>query len=197
MGYAQAGFDVVGVDIKPQPRYPFQFLQADARDVLADPSYLDQFAVVHASPPCQRYTSLQRFARNAHNHPDLVPEVSETLRSRKRPYVIENVVGAPLRKPLLLCGEVFGLEVVRHRLFETNQPLRSRGCRHTRGGTATGKYVSFKRSSGNDRNRPPRQSDREYRDAMRVNWMTMQESREAIPPAYTRYLGVQLLALLG
>lgn len=195
-GYAQAGFDVVGVDIRPQPRFPFQFVQADAMEVLAEPKYLMQFSVIHASPPCQRYTALQRVARNAHNHPDLVPQVAEMLRSRNQPYVIENVPGAPLRDPLLLCGEVFGLEVVRHRLFETNRPLFSRGCRHVRGGTATGKYVSFKRATAPGRTQPPRQSHREYREAMKVDWMSIRESREAIPPAYTRYLGAQLLALL-
>jgi DNA (cytosine-5)-methyltransferase 1 len=196
-GYAQAGFDVVGVDIRPQPRYPFQFLQADALEVLAESKYLMQFDVIHASPPCQRYTVLQRCAKNAQSHPDLIPEIAKTLRSRNQPYIIENVPGAPLRDPLLLCGEVFGLEVVRHRLFETNRPLVSRGCRHVRGGTATGKYVAFKRGVAPGRVVPPRQTKSEYRTALRVEWMTTKESREAIPPAYTRYLGVQLLALFS
>lgn len=187
-GYHQAGFDVVGVDNRPQPRFPFQFLQADALEVLADMEYLADFDAIHASPPCQRYTAL---SRNPASHPDHIPAVRKGLRATRKPYLIENVPGAPLKNPLLLCGEVFGLEVVRHRLFETNQDFFVRGCRHVKGGTATGRYVSFRQDSS------PRQSRGEYRSALRVEWMTVTESRQAIPPAYTRYLGVQLLALMG
>jgi len=167
-------------------------------DILGAPGYLDQFDVIHASPPCQAYTVLQRVAKNADAHPDLVGPVRSALKSWNGPYVIENVPGAPMEDPVVLCGEVFGLEIVRHRLFESNQPLFSRGCRHVRGGTTTGRYVAFKRNTGHGGRSPtPRATDRQGREAMRVQWMTLMESRQAVPPAYTRYLGVQLLALLG
>jgi len=184
---------VVGVDHLPQPRFPFQFEQADALEVMADISYLRSFEVIHASPPCQRYSPLVNVTdkEKRDRYPDHIPAVRAALKKSKIPYIIENVPGAPLEDPLMLCGEVFGLEVVRHRLFETDLPLFSRGCRHTRGGTVTGKYVAFRR----DREYP-RRSEREYRTAMRVEWMTTKESRQAIPPAYTRYLGVQTLAVL-
>ena len=123
MGYHEAGFDVVGVDIDPQPRYPFEFHQADA---LTFP--LDGYDAIHASPPCQAYTQLGKG-----EHPRLIEPIRVRLQSAGVPYVIENVVGAPLRNPVKLCGSTFGLHVKRHRLFETNVPMLVPPCYHPPG----------------------------------------------------------------
>ena len=131
MGYSWAGFDVVGVDVNPQPNYPFEFHQADA---LAYP--LDGFDAIHASPPCQAYSRLRRM-RPGKYYPDLVEATRARLVAADRPYAIENVPGAPLLSPLLLCGEYFGLGAMcdggwrplrRHRLFETRQLIMGGGC---------------------------------------------------------------------
>lgn len=113
-GYARAGFDVVGVDIEPQPNYPFPFIRADVTEL--DPRFLATFDFIAASPPCQRYSNAQRLMGN--RHPDLVAPTRALLKAAKRPYAIENVVGAPLIDPVELCGAMFGLRVYRHRLFE-------------------------------------------------------------------------------
>lgn len=119
MGYYRAGFDVVGIDIEPQPFYPFEFIQADA---LEPPVRLDDFAMTHASPPCQAYVAMSNRWRGAgglaDQRPDLVGAVRDMLETSGRPYVIENVRGAPLRNALTLTGEMFGLRVHRPRLFE-------------------------------------------------------------------------------
>ncbi len=125
-GYHDAGFDVVGVDIDPQPRYPFEFHRADVLEVLRAcdpyPEVLGwRFDAIHASPPCQAHSGTQRIQQN--DHPDLIGEMRELLERTGLPYVIENVPGAPLRDPVELCGEMFGLRTYRHRLFETNWPL--------------------------------------------------------------------------
>lgn len=156
-GYDQAGFEVVGVDIEPQPNYrfgqaynlPYGFVQADALeslDRLLDGGRvggwtLDDFDVIHASPPCQRFTAMGRMANTHDDHPDLVAPTRELLEATGKPYVIENVEGAPLRDPLLLCGTMFGLgilaggewyELQRHRLFESNVDLKATWlrCKH-------------------------------------------------------------------
>src|SRR5690606_11269994 len=120
-GYHLAGFDVVGVDIDPQPNYPFEFIQASALDVLADREFVSQFDAIHASPPCQAYTPLNAY--NKKDYPDLVDETRELLEASGLPYVIENVPPAPLRDPAILCGKTLGLPMYRHRAFETNFPL--------------------------------------------------------------------------
>lgn len=118
-GYQRAGFHVTGVDIKPQPRYcGDEFHQADALEYLA--AHGREFDAIHASPPCQRYTMAQNAAKNADAHPDLVDPVRDLLLSTRKPWIIENVVGAPLKNPAVLCGLSFGLKVRRHRLFETS-----------------------------------------------------------------------------
>jgi len=123
MGIFRAGFDVTGVDIAPQPRYPFEFRQGDA--LAAD---LRGYDFVWASPPCQRYTRAQNAAKNAHAHPDLVAPIRAKLEAWGGPWIIENVVGAPLVNPLTLCGLAFGLNVKRHRLFESNCFLLAPPC---------------------------------------------------------------------
>ena len=118
-GYNQAGFDIVGVDITPQPNYPFPFVQADALQL--DPKFLLSFDAVHASPPCQSYSVLAKRTGNGSSWPRLIEPVREMLVQSGLPYVIENVVGAPLLNPIQLCGTMFpGLRVLRHRLFEVN-----------------------------------------------------------------------------
>jgi DNA (cytosine-5)-methyltransferase 1 len=196
VGYHRAGFDVIGVDIEPQPRYPFPMVVADA---LEPPFNLDRFDAIHASPPCQRYSDLAKRNGNADDWPDLVGPVRELLQATGLPYVIENVEGAPLIGPVMLCGTMFpGLRVLRHRLFESNLPLAppahgrhplvfthdKRKAHHgqldqdtafvqvTGGGNAT---IANKRA------------------AMGIDWMSNNGLNEAIPPAYTEYIGRQLL----
>lgn len=122
MGYHRAGFDVIGVDLNPQPRYPFEFHQCDALEWLSYEQ--NEFDAIHASPPCQRYTALAKGNNaNVDDYPDLIAPTRELLQETGLPYVIENVPSAPLRYPITLCGEMFGLSVIRHRLFESNLPL--------------------------------------------------------------------------
>jgi DNA (cytosine-5)-methyltransferase 1 len=190
-GYARAGFDVVGVDIADQPSYPFEFHQADALDFP-----LDGFDAIHASPPCQRYSALTaRWGRQG-DHPDLIAVVRERLAGVPR--VIENVPGAPLRDPVRLCGSSFGLDVRRHRLFETNWPLRGEPCDHPR---QTPRFpVPDRRRAGRLSSVVPVYGNPNYagdvelwRAAMGIAWMSATELREAIPPAYTEHIGRQLL----
>lgn len=189
MGYHRAGFDVVGVDIVAQPHYPFEFHQADALDFP-----LDGFAAIHASPPCQAFSALSRATGHAGRHPNLIPPMRERLQSAGVPWIMENVEGAPLVEAFLLCGAAFGLEVIRHRLFESNHLILAPGCVHTPGGTTTGQYVAFRHSGRVQPGRtvPPRRTEREYRRAMGVEWMTLKEARQAIPPVYTEFIGTQL-----
>lgn len=140
MGYHRAGFEVVGVDLAPQPNYPFEFIQADALEYVAEHGH--EFDVRHASPPCQAFSKTRTLHGNT--HPELVEPTREALREVGGPYIIENVVGAPLEDPLMLCGSEFGmqapdvdgtpLKLLRHRLFESNVPLMGAGgCRHDPG----------------------------------------------------------------
>ena len=190
-GYADAGFEVVGVDIDPQPRYPFEFILADALALPVD--FLRTFDAIHASPPCQAFTLAQRIRGN--QHPDLVAPVRQMLIASGRPYIIENVEGAPLIRPVMLCGAMFdGLQVYRHRLFESSFPIIA--PEHP-------EHIAPLRKMG----RPPRPGDFMHvvgnfsgichaKKAMGIDWMSRDGLREAIPPAYTRFLGAQLLAHL-
>jgi len=200
VGYARAGFDVVGVDINPQPRYPLTFMQADALKL--DTEFIATFDAIHASPPCQSYSDLAKRNRNAHEWPRLIEPVREMLIRSGLPYVIENVEGAPLLNPIVLCGTMFpGLRVIRHRLFETTfqiltPPHRKHPVCHTfdKRKSQYGKtdemrdFVSVN-GGGNC-------SVAAARDAMGIDWMTKNELNEAIPPAYTQLIGEQLLAHL-
>jgi DNA (cytosine-5)-methyltransferase 1 len=196
MGYHRAGFKVVGVDIKPQPHYPFEFYQADA---MTYP--LEGFDAVHASPPCQRYSVLAAMHPDR-EYPDLVDSCREMLRRSGKPYVIENVERAPLAwasdlfgaHGLMLCGSMFGLKIDRgqlrrHRRFETSFYVSQPRCRHrlpTVGvyghGGHTGKHRMLYR--------------KEAALAMGIDWMNRDEMCQAIPPAYTEFIGRTLIEYL-
>lgn len=195
-GYADVGFEVTGVDIRIQRHYPYNFVLADAMDILKDD--LDGFDAIHASFPCQAYSPLSRFPSST-DKPDLIEEGRELLEKTGLPYVIENVPGAPLRNPVLFCGPAFGLEVIRHRIFEANFPLTSPGCMHRYGGTTKGLYIAFcgrNRDNEKWRNTPQRRGETEHKIAMGCDWMTRREARQAIPPVYTEHIGRQLLDYL-
>lgn len=198
MGYHQAGFDVVGVDIAPRPRYPFEFVQADALSL--DPAFVASFDAIHASPPCQAHTSMKTMP-DAREHINLIPGTRALLKASGLPYVIENVVGAPLIDPVRFCGSMFGLgakgaQLRRHRDFETNWLLMSPGtCKHT---TPTiGIYGEGCRDSRRKHDKTiPEFTVIDGRAAMEMPWATLAELCEAIPPAYTRFIGAQLFPLV-
>jgi len=197
-GLHDAGFDVVGVDIKPQPRYPFQFMQGDA---LNPPLNLRKCALIWASPTCQAHTSMKTM-HNAKEHVDLIPATRALLKASGKPYVIENVSGAPLHDPVTLCGTMFGLgiscaELRRHRGFETNFPLQAPACQHW-------KPVTIGVYGGHIRNRirRPGHHARGVADftfaqgceAMGIDWMNLTELCQAIPPAFSEHIGRAALA---
>lgn len=191
MGYYRAGFDVIGIDIKRQPRYPFPFIQGDA---LNPPVNLSKFDAIHASPPCQKYSAATRHLAN--DSPRLIEPLRILLKSVAKPYVIENVLGAPLKNPLMLCGLALGLAVKRHRFFESNLLLFSLLCPQGHPGNW---FVIFghevrDRRHGHAPGRKNKLS--QGRKAMEIDWMSRGELSEAIPPAYTEFIGKQLLEQL-
>ncbi len=188
MGYHRAGFEVVGVDIKPQKHFPFEFHQADA---MTYP--LEGFDVIHASPPCQRYSQCTP-KEYKENHPDLIDAVRDRITVyHRRYYVIENVSGARhlLLDPIMLCGSMFGLRVRRHRYFETWPPMSGLlpQCNHR-------EYPIC--ITGTTRRKSGRFEDcaQDCRNASKLYWMTRKEMDEAIPPAYTEWIGRQLMETL-
>ena len=204
MGYHRAGFDVVGVDAQPMKRFPFEFIQADATTFP-----LDGFDAIHASPPCQAYS----ITKHTHDkpHPELVEPIRAALKASGKPYVIENVVGAPLHNPITLCGTMFDLTahdtdgfplyLRRHRLFESSEPITAKGkCRCSEfratgwrvggvygGGSSDKDHAKFVRRGGYTPHNTVR------RELMGIDWMTQNQLSQAIPPAYTEYIGAQLL----
>jgi DNA (cytosine-5)-methyltransferase 1 len=197
VGYSRAGFAVVGVDIVSQPNYPFEFIQADALSL--DPKFIASFDAVHASPPCQAYSDLAKRNGNGHKWPRLIEPIRKMLVRSGLPYVIENVDGAPLLNPTVLCGTMFPkLRVLRHRLFETNfmilaPPHRRHPKVHTfdRRKSHYGKTDEWKdfvqvTGGGNC-------TLAAAREAMGIDWMTKGEINESIPPAYAEFVGRQLL----
>lgn len=185
-GYMQVGFEVHGIDAVDQPRYAGdRFFRGDALEYVKRWGHL--YNLVHASPPCQHYSWAAR--RWKKEWPDLVAATRAALRATGKPYVIENVVGAPLHSPVVLCGEMFGLGVIRHRLFESNMLLFQPHHRAHRGFVREGAYVTVAGHGGDSRDC----SLAGWRRAMQIDWMTKEEIVEAIPPAYTKHLGEQLL----
>lgn len=203
-GYVQAGFDVIGVDIVPQPHYPFEFVCADALEYLESrSSYIaDEFVAVHASPPCQAHSILGSIWRSDNSygyderHDDLIGKTRDLIIATGLPYVIENVTGAAdqMKSPAMLCGTMFGLRLFRHRLFETSfllftpwhvshedQGLTApKTSRQPGDGEVWSIYGHFSGVDG-------------AKEAMGIDWMTRDELAQAIPPAYTKYIGQQMI----
>lgn len=195
VGYHRAGFDVVGIDIKPQPRYPFPFIQADA---LRPPVDFTAFDAIHASPPCQAYTLMRGLGKVKDNHPDLVEPVRNFLESTGKPWVIENVPGSPLRFPIMLCGSMFGLRLRRHRLFESSfMMLRPTSCEHKPNAFAVygdhpeDAFIHAGPVAPTSVKRAP--TLKAGQEAMGINWMPWKQLTQAIPPAYTEFIGKQLM----
>jgi len=197
VGYNRAGFDVVGVDINPQPSYPLPFIQADA--LTLDSRFIAFFDAVHASPPCQSYSDLAKRNRNADEWPRLIEPVREMLKRSGLPYVIENVDGAPLIDAVVLCGTMFkNLRVLRHRLFEANFPIMTPPhSKHPKVHTfdkrkshfgKTDEWKDFVQVTGGGNC-----TLAAAREAMGIDWMNKGEINESIPPAYTEFIGRQLL----
>jgi len=208
MGYYRAGFALYGIDNKPQPHYPFPFLQMDALEAMdrllrgegltfsnGETLYLSDFAAFHASPPCQHYTMMQNIVKRRDAHPDLIAPTRDRLIATGKPYVIENVYKAPLRGHLMLCGTMFGLRIIRHRFFECpwmNLTLLP-SCNHS------DVYDPWHGKGNAD----------EFRRAMGIDWMLdvggghknggsrSGTLSEAIPPAYTEYIGKYLLQVIN
>lgn len=200
MGYARAGWEVVGVDINPQPEFPFEFHQADVMAI-----DWAGFDAIHASPPCQAYSSLRALGKQeGKHHPALIEPVRnrlrEMLKDRDFPYVIENVVGAPLENPVILCGQYFGLGVRRHRLFESNVFMLQPDCRNHHKPHPIAVYGDHPEKDS----RSPGTGGRINRahtlamgqEAMGIDWMTWKPLTQSIPPAYTEYIGRALLEAL-
>jgi hypothetical protein len=200
MGYHQAGFDVIGVDINPQPDYPFEFHRGDALRFMDNqlkwswPHW--NFAAIHASPPCQASCNLTKGTNAGREYPQLIPETRELLAQTGLPTVIENVQGAAIRRDLTLCGEMFGLDVIRHRYFECSFPImplehvphrgRVRGWRH--GKYFDGPYVAVYGKGGG------KATVSEAQAAMGIDWTDdLVSINEAIPPAYSAFIGQQLI----
>lgn len=194
VGYHRAGFtEIVGVDLRPQPNYPFEFAQENAIDYVME--FCEDFDAIHASPPCQVYSIGRHIHNSGHRHPDLVAATRKVLEMSGKPWVMENVMGAPMQNAIVLCGLMFNLRVLRHRQFESNVFLMSPPHpKHPRGNlTNAGKGYStgdtgfvcvaghnFVREAG--------------AEAMGIDWMkTRPELANAIPPAYTEFVGRQLI----
>jgi DNA (cytosine-5)-methyltransferase 1 len=190
VGYHRAGFDVVGVDISPQPNYPYEFWRMDRNG----PWGAVMFDAIHASPPCQPFTAYRRKGHHVGDgYPNLIADVRHVLGQTGLPYVIENVPGAPLIAPIQLCGSSFGLDVRRHRPFESNVHISSPPCDHSwqtpRFPPATNRTNLRSTVEVGVWRIPLAVQQR----AMGIDWMTLPELSQAIPPAYTQHIGEQLL----
>ena len=198
-GYQDAGFYVVGVDKEPQPNYMGdQFIRGDALEylgiLLRHRHHLRGFDAIHASPPCQQYS--RAFRHLAREEPKLIEPTRDLLRETGLPFIIENVPGAPIprqdtldgRYGVELCGSMFGLRVHRHRLFETNFAVTQPACAHT--------APAMNPHNAKGREEIGYAPERQWREAMGVPWMSKAETREAIPPAFTRHIGEALLTHL-
>jgi len=208
MGYYRAGFDIIGVDIKKQSRYPFLFIRGNA---LQPPIDLGKVDAIHASPPCQLFSECTRTAPVRRNHPNLIPEIRSVLLASGLPFIIENVPYALpfLSCPVQLCGSSFGLMVRRHRLFEAGRfHLHGIECAHhlqdiprfvpnRSGRTRLAKVCSVAGHGGSGScGRGGKQPVQDWRLAMMIDWMRRDELAQAIPPAYTEFIGRQLIKVL-
>ena len=193
-GWAAAGYEVVGVDIEPQPNYPYEFYQGDAVDFIYQ--YGSEFDIVYGGPPCQLYSKMTKTAGTQNNHPDLIEPTRKAMKAVGRPYMIENVRGSPLENPLMLCGTMFGLLEIRHRYFECSPPIwwPPAACNHHRPvvkhGRPPDRLKHFHGITGNF-------SDVEWaREIRGTPWMTRGELAEAIPSQYSEWLGRQWKGIL-
>lgn len=182
-GYALAGFDVTGVDMHHMKNYPYTFIQESVQNLT--PEFISEFDVIHASPPCQAYSSTKTIWKKDHDM--LIDLTRSLLKQSGKPYIIENVVGAPLYNPTMLCGTMFNLSTYRHRLFETSFALpqlnhhkhtnkTAKMGRQPKDGefmTIAGHFTDVKRA----------------KEIMEIDWMTRDQLSQAIPPAYTHYIG--------
>jgi DNA (cytosine-5)-methyltransferase 1 len=191
-GLARAGFDVTGVDIEPQPNYPYKFIQGNALEV-----DLSGFDFIWASPPCQAFTAYKRRPGHVRARPNLIPDIRARLQASQALWVIENVHGAPLENACVLCGSMFGLDVRRHRYFESNFPITQPKCNH---------HLQTPRF-------PPATNRKNLRStvevgvwriplavqqkAMGIDWMALHELSEAIPPAYSEHIAKHAIAALS
>ncbi len=187
MGYHREGFEVTGVDISPQKNYPFKFNQGDALEFLNE--YGHYFDAIHASPPCQRHSAMSNCRPGlAEKYPDLIDATRQALLEFNRPWVIENVPGSPLKDPITLCGQMFGLELYRHRLFESNIYLNVPGHpEHIKPASKAGHWKPGTVMSISGHIAPIAKA----REVMGIDWCNREELAEAIPPAYTKYIGAQ------
>ena len=210
MGYYLAGvklgqtIDITGIDLKHGRSYPFEYIRKDVLEVLEDDDYLQRFDLINASPPCQTHSRAKHLMKAQGNETkklDLLPEVTAALIKSGKPYVIENVVGSPLKNTIMLCGSAFGLKVRRHRLFESNMALVGTVCNHKEQGKPIGVYGALgDQPQGRDLKTGAyvyggriAQTIDEASNAMGINWMKWGELKEAIPPAYTQYIGEQII----
>lgn len=186
MGIQKAGFQVTGIDINPQPEYPFEFIQEDVLSLNAD--FISEFDFIWSSPPCQAYSWASK--RWNKEYPDLVHETRELLNKSGRPFVIENVNGAPIRKDLMLCGEMFKLGVIRHRYFEINkfwvQKLKHR--KH-KGTVREGAYCTVAGHGGDGK-----ASLKAWQESIGVDWISdKKQLAQVVPPVYSNYIVKQFL----
>ncbi len=196
MGYHLAGFAVQGVDIEPQPRYPFAFAQGDALAYLA--AHGHEYDAIHASPPCQGYSHLTPEAHRG-NYPKLIPQLRAMLRELGKPYIIENVAGArhELENPVMLCGSMFGLRTQRHRYFETNFPVSAPcACDHSQIPLLVTTASKASRAKRFALGMKPK-SVKNAPDAYGIGWMSCEGLKECIPPAYTAHLGRAAISVLA
>jgi DNA (cytosine-5)-methyltransferase 1 len=202
-GYANVGFEVVGVDIRPQPNYPFRFIQGDAlrwlrrRAASGSRGFIDQFDAVHASPLWWRWTAQARSAGTSEDHPDDVTPALVGLAHTGKPFVLEIGTLTPLPS-VTICGVSCGLKVTRHMRFVTNWPLMVPPCTHHHGGAADGDYLPYRGSYHKERPtwRTVPNRRQAWREAAGIGWMTSSEADLAVPPAYTELIGTQLGAYL-
>lgn len=191
VGYHRAGFDVIGVDINPQPRYPYHFILNDALSELEGGAV--GFDAIHASPPCQGYSAMSNSRPGiADEYPRLIEPVRELLQATSLPYVIENVPGAKahMHDPVTLCGQMFGLELYRHRLFESNVPMwQPEHPAHVMPASKAGHWKPGTVMSVAGHVSPIAKA----REVMGIDWMTRDELAESIPPAFTEHVGEYLM----
>lgn len=201
-GYYDAGFDIIGIDILNSKNYPYPFFRGDVFTLLPQLIASHKPVAIFASPPCQRYSSATREIHRE-SKPDLLEPTRELLKLSGLPYIIENVRLAPLEYPTMLCGSTFGLGVhafghwyenQRHRFFESNMPLANHGpCRHA-GDRVAGVYG--KPGGFSEKLNEPLLSGAHWQEAMGIDWMSTREITQAVPPAYTRHLGAQMIKMI-